>query len=109
MITYLFALLVNAIENRLISRLCESRLLPRLLVVLITGTETLGAEVEGITERLVDACEGLTAGHEDLCIWLVFSSVRRSQIKCPANVDVVESKYGDHVLVQRLLSTPVGA
>ena len=63
--------MVNTIENRLVSRLCESGLLPRLLVVLVTSTETLGAEVEGITERLVDACEGLAAGHEDLYILLV--------------------------------------
>lgn len=72
--TYLFAFAVNAIKNRLISRLGESRLLSGLLVISITGTETLWAEVESIAERLVDACECFVAGHEDLQISSVISS-----------------------------------
>jgi hypothetical protein len=104
-LTYLFAFTVNTIENSLVSRVGESRLLSGLLVAFVTSTETFGAEVEGITERLVDACEGLAAGHEDLCIWLVIYIIGVTTM----SVDEVESKYGDHVPVQRLLSTPLGA
>lgn len=58
--------MIDAIKNGLVSRLGETRLLSRLLVVLITRTETFRAEVEGIAERLVNACEAVAAGHEDL-------------------------------------------
>ena len=57
--------MINAIENSLVSRIGESGLLPRLLIVLVTRTETLGSKVESIAKRLVDACE-VFAGHEDL-------------------------------------------
>lgn len=65
--------MINAIKNSLVSRIGESRFLPRLLVILITGAETLGSKVESIAERLVDACE-VSAGHEDLGMGSVISS-----------------------------------
>lgn len=49
--------MVNAIKDRLVSRLGKSRLLPGFVVALIPGTKTLGAEVEGIAEGLVNACQ----------------------------------------------------
>lgn len=73
--TYLFALVINTVENRLVSRLGETRLLPGLLVAFIAVTETLGTEVEGIAEWLVNACEVVLAGHEDLNIGSVISSI----------------------------------
>ena len=57
--------MINAIENSLVSRVGESGLLSRLLVILVARTETLGTKVESIAKRFVDACEVL-AGHEDL-------------------------------------------
>jgi len=67
-LTYVFAFTVNTIEDRLVSRLSEPRLLPRLLIVLVSVTETFGTEVESIAEGFVDACESVVAGHEDLGI-----------------------------------------
>jgi len=58
--------MVNTIKDLLESRLGKSRLLSGLLIVFIPGAKTLGTEVEGIAEGLVDACEGFVAGHEDL-------------------------------------------
>jgi hypothetical protein len=107
--TYVFAFAVNTVKDRLVSRLGESRLLPRLLVTFVSVTETLGTEVEGIAEGLVDACEGVVAGHEDLGIESVISSTRRSRVGNPTNVEEVESDYGDRIPVQMLLSMPVGA
>lgn len=74
--TYLLALMINTIKNSLVSRIGESGLLPRLVVVLVAATETLGAKVESIAKRLVDACEVL-AGHEDLGTGSVISSGNR--------------------------------
>ena len=105
-VTYLFALTINAIENSLISRLGETRLLPRLLVVLVASAETFGAEVEGIAERLVDACEGVVAGHEDLgklgqssrgCARATNSRI----IVVPTRSDEVEACLIDRIPVQR--------
>jgi hypothetical protein len=80
---------INTIENSLVSRLGEARLLSGLLVALITVTETLGTEVEGIAERLVDACEVVTAGHEDLGR---VSHLVGTTIHHPMIVDALENK-----------------
>jgi hypothetical protein len=107
--TNLFTLMINTIKNRSVSRLGETGFFPRLLVTFVTGTETLGTEVEGIAKRLVNACEFVVAGHEDLGSGSVISSARRSLIEDPTGVDEVESKYGDRIPVQRPSNMPVGA
>jgi len=65
--------MINTIKDSLVSRLGETRLLPRLLVILITSAETLRSKVKSVAKRLVNACE-VSAGHEDLGMGSVIST-----------------------------------
>lgn len=75
--TYIWSLTVNAIKNRLESRVGKTRLLPRSLIVKVPGAQTLRTEVESVAEGLVDAGEGVGAGHEDLRFRSAISSCLR--------------------------------
>lgn len=55
----------QAVHDILVCRIRKATVLPGLLVLLIAFTQPLGAKVESISKRLVDAVEDITAGHED--------------------------------------------
>lgn len=55
----------QAVHDILVRGVGEATPLPGLLVLLVPLAQPLGAKVEGIPERLVDAVEDIRAGHED--------------------------------------------
>lgn len=55
----------QAIHDILVRDLCETALLPGLLVVRVPLAEPLGAEVEGVSKGLVDTMQDVAASHED--------------------------------------------
>ena len=64
--TNLRVLFYNVVENGSICTLGMTGGFPRFRVILIALSETLGAKVVGISERLVDTLQRLVASHEDL-------------------------------------------
>ena len=58
--------LVDPIEDSLIRGLVEAALYSCFLVMFISLTQPFGAEVKGISERLVDAGKVVLAGHKNL-------------------------------------------
>lgn len=64
----LSVLTLDSLEDGLVGAVCEAALLSRLGVVLVALAEPFGAEVEGITERLMHALQRVPARHEDLRI-----------------------------------------
>lgn len=65
----LSAISLKPIEHSLERRCTESTINSGFYIVLITFTQALRAIVKGISERFVDAFEGVTASHEDLGEW----------------------------------------
>lgn len=63
---HLFVFLHDVIKNGLVCRVFEAALGAGLLIFLVSVAKSLGTEVEGIAERLVDALQGITLSHEDL-------------------------------------------
>jgi len=71
--TYLFALALNAVQDRLVGRCTEAGLRPGLLVLLEPRAHPLRSIVEGITQWFVDTLKRITLSHEHLNTrqWLV--------------------------------------
>lgn len=57
--------LLNPVEYSLVGAVLKATLLPRLFVILVSGAEPLGPEVEGVSEWFVDAIQNICACHED--------------------------------------------
>ena len=57
---------VDPIHDSLIGRIAKSALDPRDLVVVVTLSEAFRAIIIGITKRLVDTLDSVSAGHEYL-------------------------------------------
>ena len=69
--SHLSVLLHYVLEYASVGRLAKAALNPRLLIILVSGAESLWAEVKGVAKWLVDALEGITTSHEDLVLELV--------------------------------------
>lgn len=67
-LTNLISFTLDPVENGLESRIRESTLLPRLLVILKSAAHALWAVVEGVAKRLVNGLQTFAASHEDLHI-----------------------------------------
>lgn len=59
-------LTLYSIKDRLVGALVEARVYSSLPIILESLTEPFGAIVEGISEGLVDALQGVSAGHKNL-------------------------------------------
>ena len=59
-------LLLNPVEDRPVCRVAKATVSSFLLVVLVSLTEPLWAEIVGVPEWFVDAGKGVVAGHENL-------------------------------------------
>ena len=59
-------LLLDPVEDGLERRIAKATDHPPLLIAFVPGTQPLGAVVEGVTERFVNALKRVTACHEDL-------------------------------------------
>lgn len=64
--TYIFASLLDLLQDISVGCLGEARLLASLGVVLEALTDSFGAIVECIAKGLMDACQLVPAGHENL-------------------------------------------
>lgn len=62
----LFAFSLNPLEYGLEGALRKSSLLASILIILVSGAESLGSEVERITKWLMNAGQDISACHEDL-------------------------------------------
>ena len=63
---YLSGLTFDALNNRSKSRLTIAALLASLFVILETVSQSLGAEVEGIAEWLMNGLDRVTPSHKNL-------------------------------------------
>lgn len=63
---YLGNLGVELVDDHFVCDVGEAALYARLVVVGISLAQPLGAIVEGVPERFVDAIEDVRSGHEDL-------------------------------------------
>lgn len=62
----LFALFVEPFKDGLVGRSAEATGLPCFLVVLISITESLSAEIKCVAKWFVNADQGIAPSHEDL-------------------------------------------
>ena len=80
----LFTLSFNPLEYGLERAIRKSALLTTFFIVFVSTAKTFGAEIKGIAEWFVDACEDISTGHEDLRITSAYDeSIEDNRVSYP--------------------------